>query len=278
MNRRVPMSLSALVCGAVLAGQEPPAGTERSPAPAAEQQQQQQQPAVVPDAERQLAEQLLRRHAEQSRDVAVLVADYVQRRTTELSPRPLVSSGEFLFVAKPAAVVFRASKPRPSVVRLTADCYEVYRPNQRRLERFRLGGPQLAVGLFAAVAGDDEQLLRDFCIAGCADVPRREGEPERPARVAVRLLPRRDEVGRHLRELVITFARAEARLCAISYRDASGDLVAIELRDLRADPENPPSADLGLPDGVQVVEHAPPPPAPAGAEQSAPASKSEPGR
>ena len=66
------------------------------------------------------AEALLRAHGKNSAKVAVLVADYVQRRTTALSKKPLVSSGAFLFVREPGCVLFRASKPRPSVVRLTA--------------------------------------------------------------------------------------------------------------------------------------------------------------
>ena len=72
---------------------------------------------AIEPAQRTRAEELLRAHAERSRPVAVLLADYVQRRTTPLAKEPLVSSGEFQFVREPACVLFRATKPdRKSVV------------------------------------------------------------------------------------------------------------------------------------------------------------------
>ena len=52
-----------------------------------------------------------------------------------------------------AVVVFFASEPRPSVVRLAETVYEVHRPQRKQLERFHLDGPELARGLFAAVGG-----------------------------------------------------------------------------------------------------------------------------
>lgn len=259
-----PFLAAATLVVAALAGQSPGSAPRTAP-PAG------QAPSVPApgEAERTLATRLLRQHAAQSAAVKVLVADYVQRRTTELSATPLVSRGEFLFVRDPGAVVFRASEPRISVVRLTATRYEVWRPQQQRLERFVLDGPELAEGLFAAVGGDADRLLREFELVACAKVaPPPEGAPDpappaetaapRRELVELRMRPRDEAMRARLRELILTLGAADAVLAKVAYRDAAGDLVEIELRQLRADPERPPSAELDVPPGATVLEHAPP--------------------
>jgi len=209
-----------------------------------------QQPSEQPDTAR--AERLLRAHGKNSRDVKVLVADYVQRRTTALSKKPLVSSGAFLFVREPGCVLFRAAKPRPSVVQLTTRHYQVYRPRRKRIERFVLDGPELAKGLFAAIGGDVDGLLRGFAIVGCVDV---EGAPA----VRVRLQPREPEVRRRVAELQVTLHAESGALRSVAYRDQGGDLVEIELRKLRPNPKHPPSKELDAPKGTKVVVHQPKP-------------------
>lgn len=196
------------------------------------------------------AQALLRAHAGRSRAVRVLVADYVQRRTTTLLKEPLLSRGEFLFVREPACVVFRAAAPRPSVVRLTATTYEVFRPQQQQLERFHLDGPELAEGLFAAVGGDVDRLLRDFVVTACA--PHGDGA----ARVQLHFAPRSAAARERLRELILTLHAADGALAAVAYRDPAGDLVEIGFDRLRADPPSPPSGRLEVPPGTRVVEHA----------------------
>tara|TARA_R110002072_G_scaffold46591_10_gene129067 strand:- start:48473 stop:49354 length:882 start_codon:yes stop_codon:yes gene_type:complete len=282
MNRRT------LVC--VLLGLPVAALAQEQQAPKPAQHAQQPQPKVTSE-QRDEAIELLRRHAEQSKSVQVLVADYVQRRTTTLSKKPLRSSGSFLFVRKPACVVFRASKPRESIVRLTKELYEVFRPRRKRLERFTLEGPDLSRGLFAAVGGDANGLLKDFDVAGLlagnansqsvavGSVPRR----------SVRLVPKSKAMRERLQELVVTFelavpvvatdqapakvretknierarssntasepATLQVTLCSVAYRDHSGDLVAIELRNARANPKDAPTAQFDVPKGTSVIEH-----------------------
>jgi hypothetical protein len=208
-------------------------------------------PAVDPAVAR-AGETLLRAHAERSRTVKVLVADYQQTRTTRLAREPLQSRGTFLFVRDPACIVFRATAPRVSVVRLRASLYEVFRPEQKRLERFRLDGPELAQGLFAAVGGDAELLLREFAVQACGS------DPAAADRTLLVLTPRRDAVRERLRDLRLSLATKGGDLAAVAYVDPAGDLVEIALRNVRVDPDAPPSCEFDLPEGTTVVEHTPP--------------------
>lgn len=259
MKSLLGLAVAAPCFAALLTAQDPPASQSPTAAP---------DPAEPSAAERALAEQLMRRHAERSATVHVLLADYVQRRTTELSAKPLLSRGEFLFVRDPAAVVFRAAAPRVSIVRLTASRYEVYRPQQQRLERFALDGPELAQSLFAAVGGDAARLFGEFELLACTKVaqppsagapPAEGGLPAEPRRdlVALRMRPRKEAVRARLGELILTLEASDAVLAAVAYRDASGDLVEIELSHLRTDPQPAPSAELEVPPGTTVLEHGP---------------------
>ncbi|HZN38347.1 MAG TPA: hypothetical protein VFD82_06060 [Planctomycetota bacterium] len=210
----------------------------------------QAEPAVDPAAIAR-ADKLLEAHAEQSKKVQVLVATYVQRRTTELSKEPLVSRGEFLFVRDPACVVFRATTPRVSIVRLRGTTYEVYRPQKKQLERFHLEGPELAEALFAAIGGDIAVLRRNFAIQDCVADPV-------AGRASIRLAPRTVLVRERLRQLIITVRSSDGVLCAVAYRDGAGDLVEIELQEPRPNPPDPPSAEFDVGKDTTIVEHAPP--------------------
>lgn len=247
MSRRHGL-VATLLGFAGLVAQEPPA----PPKPPA--QQPPPAPAAPSAADVHRAQALLQRHAERSRGAKTLVADYVQRRTTELLKEPLVSKGRFLFVRDPAVVVFFASEPRPSVVRLAESVYEVHRPQRKQLERFHLDGPELARGLFAAVGGDVDRLLRDFTLAGVADGPAESGV------VCLQLAPKTDAVRARVRGLDLTLQAADGMLREVAYRDPAGDRVAIELLAPVLDPVDPPSPELKVDKDTVVVEHRPKPP------------------
>ncbi len=223
-------------------------------------------PAITSE-QRVQATELLRGHARASKSVQVLVADYVQTRTTALSKKPLRSTGSFLFRRKPACVVFRAKKPRTSIVRLTKGLYEVFRPRRKRLERFTLHGPDLSQGLFAAVGGDADRLLGDFDVVGCSvgEVTAEGAETPAAGRsvtAAVRLVPKSSAMRGRLRELVVKFAvianaqdNPDVTLRSVAYRDHTGDLVEIELRNVRSNPKDAPSVAFDVPKDTRVIEH-----------------------
>jgi hypothetical protein len=245
----VPFVLLAPALAAVAAAQDP---APKPPAPA---------PAPATPAQIERAQKLLAQHGERSRNVRVLVADFVQRRTTALVNEPLVGKGRFLFVREPAAVLFAFTEPRASTVRLTASTYEVHRPHRKQLERFHLDGPELAQGLFAAVGGDVQRLEREFAIASCTDAGK-DG-----AAAVVRLEPKDHAMRERLRELAITLDARDGGLRGVAYRDHAGDWIEIELTAIELDPKTAPAATLDVPKDTTIVEHSPrakpsPPPAP----------------
>jgi hypothetical protein len=242
MKRIAELFVAALVWGSVLA-----AASAQPPQPQPEPQPPQTPP--LERAQQERAEALLDLHAARSRGIAVLVADYVQRRTTALSKEPLESRGEFLFVRDPGVVVFRATAPRQSVTRLSATTYEVWRPQKKQLERFHLDGPELANGLFAALGGDAVALRAGFAVVACTD------DPAHAERVRLRLVPKAAAVRARLQELEIVLLGKDAQLAAVAYRDASGDRIEIELNAVRIDPKDPPPAALDVPADATVVEH-----------------------
>lgn len=236
-----PALLLLWLSGGALSAQEPVPAPAPAPKPA----------PVDPDAARR-GEELLRAHAAKSRGLQVLVATYEQTRTTRLSKQPLTSRGQFLFVREPACVVFRATAPRESIVRLRPALYEVFRPAQKRLERFHLDGPELAEGLFAALGGDADLLLREFVVTTCGP------DPAAADRTLVVLLPRHDAVRERLTELRLSLRTDGGQLAVVAYRDPAGDLVEIALRDLEQNPSARPSAEFEVPKDTTVVEHAAP--------------------
>ncbi len=246
MHRTGRAAIAALALAAVAAAQPP---------------QRPEPPRAAPADQAARAAKLLAAHAARSKDVGVLVADFVPRRTTTLLQEPLVSKGRFLFVREPAAVVFSFTAPRVSTARLTASTYEVHRPHKRQLERFHLDGPELANGLFAAVGGDVQRLERDFVVVSCTDGDEGSGT------AVVRLEPRDDAMRARLQQLVVTLDANDGALRAVGYRDHAGDRIHIELSGVALDPADAPSAALVVPEGTTVVEHgaartkAPPPPA-----------------
>lgn len=256
-----PAGGAAAVGLAILLGLSLPAVVAQQPAPPQPPGKPAELPVPAPQAPldpaaARAAQTLLDAQAARSRGVRVLVADYVQTRTTPLLKEPLVSRGQFLFVRDPACIVFRASEPRAAVIRLLPTTYEVFRPQKQQLERFRFDGPQLAEGLFAAVGGDVELLRKEFAVRSCGE------DSARPGCTRIVLLPLRDEVRARLSELSLCLSTEDAALRAVGYRDPAGDLVEIELRNVAVDPTKPPSAEFEVPPETRVIEHAPPKPQP----------------
>lgn len=184
------------------------------------------------------------------RAVNVLTASYVQRRTSAILQEPLVTRGQLAFRRRPGCVVFRTEQPRPTVVRLDEQTYQVFRPERKRLERFLLESPELPRSLFLAFTADVEVLRRDYQVTGFE----RHGEGQ--VLHTITLEPKLAAIKQRLHQLRITLDGKTLRLHAVAYRDAAKDLVEIELDELTLDPKVAPAFDLVIPPDTEIMEHA----------------------
>ncbi len=199
---------------------------------------------------------LLQRLAKAHAEVAHITASYVQRRTTKLVKKPLESSGAMAFRREPGCVVFRVAAPRVAVIRLDTRHYEVYRPEQARLERFVLPSDEMPRLLFDALALTETKLKERFAIAGSEPVADRAGVRR------VRLVPTDKKTRGVAAQVSLYIDAATGRLCGFGYTDPRGDVVEVELSDVQT-PKEPAAEtfELKVPEGTRVIEQKIPEPA-----------------
>jgi outer membrane lipoprotein-sorting protein len=194
------------------------------------------------------AEAALRRLSDRFRDARTLSARVVQTRKTALLDRPLSSSGTLFYRRDPARLVFRMTEPRATEIHLDRASYQVYRPDEKRLERTDFADDETAPRLFMAFQPRSEEIGKAFSV--------RRGEGAR-GEIEVLLEPSDPKVKRHLSKLVLAMAEEDATLKRIATTDAEGDEVRIELSEVRVNPELPADTfDLSVPEGTRVFRHA----------------------
>lgn len=180
----------------------------------------------------------------------LLRADYVQERTTPLRKKPLVSQGTLWFRAEPACIVFAVAEPKQARIRLDVRAYEVFRPEQRQLERFLLASSDLPNALFGSLRSKWSDLQERLHFAGATlDASGKT--------LAIRFVPRDESVRPYLTGLELVVASDGSALREVSYVDGQGDRVRIVLSGLQLDPK-PAEApfDAKVPEGTAVLEHA----------------------
>lgn len=181
--------------------------------------------------------------------VKTLRASYVQERSSALRKRPLVSRGTLLFRADPPCIVFEVQEPRRARIRIDERAYEVWRPDERQLERFVLESPDLPRALFQSFRPELDLLESRFVVQdGASDAMRHE----------VRLVPKDEKVKSYLTTLTLTIAARETALEQIAYTDGQGDRVVIRLERAERDPAlagDPFAPETGK--DAQVIVHEP---------------------
>ena len=182
----------------------------------------------------------LKAFAERMKDVRTLSAKVRQVRKTALVDRPLESSGTMLYRREPGRLVFRLSEPRTSEIHMDRRTYQVYRPDEKRLERIEFEDDALTGQLLTLFEPKPEALGKTFKLS-------RAGEE-------ILLEPLDERVKARLSSLALTLKDVELR--RIRYVQADGDEVLFEMSDVRLNPELPPGAfDLQVPEGTRILVH-----------------------
>ncbi len=194
------------------------------------------------------AQAALRKLSERFRDAKTLSARVVQTRKTALLDKPLTSAGTLSYRRDPSRLVFRMAEPRATEIHLDRASYQVYRPDEKRLERIDFEGDEIAPKLFMVFQPRADEIGKAFTVR------RAEGAA---GEIELRLEPSDEKVKRHFARLVLCLNAEDAALKRIAYTDAEGDEVGFELSDVRVNPELPDGTfDLKVPEGTRVFRHA----------------------
>jgi outer membrane lipoprotein-sorting protein len=192
------------------------------------------------------AREALARLAERLKDARTLSARVVQERKTALLEEPLRSSGTLYYRREPARLVLVLSDPRPTIVHLDRSSYQVYRPDEKRLERFDFEDPGTAPRLLAAFEPRSEEIGKAFVV--------RRGEAG-PGETEIVLEPRDEKLARRIRRLALR-TDAEGGLRRIVFTDPEGDEVSFALSEVRVHPELPADVfELRVPEGTRILRH-----------------------
>lgn len=191
------------------------------------------------------AQAALRKLAERFKEARTLSARVVQSRRTELLDKPLVSSGMMYYRRDPARLVFRLTEPRRAEIHMDRTSYQVYRPDERRVERTDFENDDVTGKILMVFEPKPDQLGKTFAI-------RPGGSKE--GRIEVILEPSDEKVRRRLKRVSLSLAEADGALHRLSYFDAEGDEVTLDLSDVAINPDLAPELfELKPPEGTRVL-------------------------
>lgn len=189
----------------------------------------------------------LRKLTAKMRDVRTLTANVVQSRKTDLLDQPIVSSGSMAYRRDPALLAFHLTEPRRAEILLDKTSYQVYRPDEKRLERIDFESDDLTSRLLMVFEPKADEIHKAFRITG--------SEP-RDGRIEVTLDSSDERFRKRLKKIVLTLVEADGALVRISYTDADGDEIQFDLSQVAVNPELPPEAFLlKIPEGTRILRH-----------------------
>jgi len=183
--------------------------------------------------------------AEKFKDVRTLSAKVVQDRRTELLDKPIRSSGTMYYRRDPARLVFRLTEPRNAEIHMDRTSYQVYRPDEKRLEQTDFRSEDVSAKILMAFEPKPKEIGKAFTLRG--------GE-SRDGQIDVRLESSDERVRKRLRNVTLTIAEADGALRRIVYVDGEGDQVQFDLSDVAINPDLPPERfTLNVPEGTRVL-------------------------
>jgi len=194
------------------------------------------------------AKAALKRLGERLKDAKTLSAKVVQSRKTALLDRPIVSSGTLAYRREPGRLVFRITEPRVTEIHIDRASYQVYRPDEKRLERIEFSDDALLGRLLMIFEPKADEIGKAFMV--------RKGESAK-GRIEVLLEAVDESVKKRMTRLSLSLDEADATLRKIVTVDAEGDEVSFELSDLKINPElDAGTFELKVPEGTRVLKHA----------------------
>jgi outer membrane lipoprotein-sorting protein len=191
------------------------------------------------------AKAALRKLADRFKEARTLSARVTQNRRSELLDQPLVSKGMMYYRRDPARLVFHLTEPRKAEVHMDRTTYQVYRPDEKRLERTDFENDDVTGKILMVFEPKPDVLGKTFAI---------HGGDSKDGRIDVRLEPSDEKVRKRLKRVLLTIAESDGALQRLSYFDGEGDEVTLELSDVAINPDLGEKAfSLEVPEGTRVL-------------------------
>ena len=191
------------------------------------------------------AKAALRKLSDRFREARTLSARVTQSRRTDLLDKPLLSSGMMYYRRDPARLVFRLTEPRKAEIHMDRTSYQVYRPDEKRLERTDFENDDVTGKILMVFEPKPDDLGKTFAIRG--------GESKDGA-IDVRLEPSDEKMRKRLRRVSLSIVEADGALKRLSYFDGEGDEVTLDLSDVAINPDLAAEVfTLQVPEGTRVL-------------------------
>ena len=203
--------------------------------------------ALCGQASDEAAREALKKLAERFQDLRTLSCKVSQSRTTLLLDTPITSSGRLYYRREPGKLVFRMTEPRRTELHFDRRMYQVYRPEEKRLERLEFADDELSTYLLMVFAPKPEEIEKSFAV---------KGGKVFDGRIEVRLDPTDEKVRKRLTGLTLVLEESNATLRSISYTDPDGDEVRFDLSELTINPAlEAGTFKLTVPAGTRILNH-----------------------
>lgn len=202
----------------------------------------------LPAQEDDPAQAALKRLAERFKDAKTLSAKMVQSRKTAILDQPIVSSGTLFYRREPGRLVFRMTEPRVTEIHVDKSAYQVYRPDEKRLERIEFENDAVLGRLLMVFEPRSEEIGKAFRVS--------KGEGAK-GEIEILLEALDEKVKKRLTRISLSLDEKDASLKRITTVDAEGDEVRLELSELKLNPELDAAAfELKVPEGTRILKRA----------------------
>ena len=145
----------------------------------------------------------------------------------------------------PARLVFRLTEPRKAEVHMDRTSYQVYSPEEKRLERTDFENDEVTGKILMVFEPRPDDLGKTFAIRGGGS---------KDGLIDVRLEPSDEKVRRRLKRVSLTIAESDGALKRLAYFDGEGDEVTLDLSDVAVNPDLAADVfELRIPEGTRVL-------------------------
>jgi outer membrane lipoprotein-sorting protein len=222
-------------------------------------------------AQRSRVDQLLDEWEQARAEVKDLTAHFVREQQTRLMRKPLVSKGTLVWSSQ--GFRWRTEDPEPSDMVIIGRTIEIYYPELKSLERYRLRERDMVLTALPGLSTSVQELRDNYEISaeGEDSDERRQAhsnqhpnksEPSRAASsekgpdfVVFKLLPRSRRLRDYVQSIRIWADDQQFLPHRVEYVEAEGDVITIELSEIKTNVGiGPDSFKLDLPRDVEIVE------------------------